>query len=85
MPTEKTIRPLGFWEATTALSSRRYMGGGTMVIMAAGRGPLDEQTAVEAARRLFQRHQILRCRFSAAEDVPDFIEDVRFEDIPLLG
>jgi len=81
---QNEIRPLGLWEATTALNARRLLGASQMVIMAEGTGPLSEKAATGAAEDLFTRHAILRCRLSGGEPVASFIEDVRFEDIPCL-
>jgi NRPS condensation-like uncharacterized protein len=77
------IRPLGFWEATTAINARQCLGAGTMVILGEGRGPLDEYTFREAARLLFERHEILQCRLSEGDPIPSFVRDVRFDDILL--
>jgi len=77
------IRPLGFWEATTAINARRCLGASTMVILGEGRGPLDEHAFREAARLLFERHEILQCRLSEGDPVPAFIRDVRFDDVLL--
>ncbi|MDP6480088.1 MAG: hypothetical protein QGI75_08605 [Phycisphaerales bacterium] len=83
MPTTDSVRPLGFWEAITATNARRGLGAGTMVILGEGRGPLDESTFVAAAKVLFERHRLLRCRLDEGNSGLHFIDDVRFEDIPL--
>ncbi len=79
----QTIRPLGFWEAATALSARQFLGASTMAILAEGTGPMTENIFRAAAKHLFERHVILQCRLSEGDPIPDFVHDVRFEDIPL--
>ncbi|MDP7070863.1 MAG: condensation domain-containing protein [Phycisphaerales bacterium] len=83
MPAEPAdnVRPLGFWEATTAINARRCLGASTMVILGEGRGPLDESTFRRAAHLLFNRQEILQCRLSEGDPLPAFVRDVRFEDI----
>ncbi|MCH2141303.1 MAG: hypothetical protein MK100_09790 [Phycisphaerales bacterium] len=78
------IRPLGFWEAATALNARRLLGASTMVILGEGRGPLCEASFKEAARWLYDRQIILQCRLNDDHPVAQLIHDVRFEDIPCL-
>jgi NRPS condensation-like uncharacterized protein len=77
------VRPLGFWEATTAINARLGLGASTMIILGEGTGPLDEQIVHAAAQALFDRQDILQCRLSEGDPVPDFIQDVRFDDIPI--
>ena len=54
-----------------------------MVLMAEGTGPLAEQAAGTGAESLFERHQILRCRLTGEDPIPQFVDDVRFDDLPL--
>ncbi|MDG1838843.1 MAG: wax ester/triacylglycerol synthase family O-acyltransferase [Phycisphaerales bacterium] len=77
------VRPLGFWEATTAINARLGLGASTMIILGQGTGPLDEETVHAAARGLFDHQTILQCRLSEGDPVPAFIQDVRFDDIPI--
>ncbi len=77
------LRPLGLWEASCALNSRRTYGAGTMLIMAEGVGPLSKEAVHNAAKALFERHQILRCRLTEDDPIPEFVDDVRFSDLPL--
>jgi len=77
-------RPLGLWEATTALNARRLLGASQMVILGEGRGPLTEEAANQATQDLFARHELLQCRLSDESPVPRLIRDVRPEDIPCL-
>lgn len=77
------VRSLGFWEATTAINARLGLGASTMIILGQGTGPLDEQIVHSAARALFDRQDILQCRLSEGDPVPAFIQDVRFDDIPI--
>lgn len=37
----------------------------------------------QAAKGLFLRQEILQCRLSEGDPTPDFVRDVRFEDIPV--
>jgi len=83
MTTTDSVRPLGFWEAITATNARWALGASTMVAMAEGTGPFDELTFAAAAKVLFERHQLLRCRLDAGGSGLHFIDDVQFEDIPL--
>lgn len=83
MATTDSVRPLGFWEAITATNARWSLGASTMVVLGEGEGPLNEPTFVAAARVLFERHRLLRCRFDEGSEGLHFIDDVDFEDIPL--
>ncbi len=83
MPNTDCVRPLGFWETITATNARWRLGAGTMVVLGEGRGPLDESTFVAAAKVLFQRHRLLRCRLDEGGSGLHFIDDVQFEDLAL--
>lgn len=83
MTPQDMIRPLGFWETLQARYAREALGASTMVILGEGTGPLDEPTFVAAIRVLFERHQVLRCRFDDGQSGLHFIEDVHFEDLIL--
>ncbi|MDP6312177.1 MAG: hypothetical protein QF781_08470, partial [Phycisphaerales bacterium] len=83
MPNTDCVRPLGFWETITATNARWKLGASTMVVLGEGRGPLDESTFVAAAKVLFQRHRLLRCRLDEGGSGLHFIDDVQFEDLAL--
>lgn len=78
------VRSLGLWEATCAVLARTTQGGGNVVAVVQGEGPMTEAVVKQAMQIMFDRHQTLRCRFTESGSVPRFIDDVQFEDVPLL-
>ena len=76
------VRSLGLWEATCAILARTTQGGGNVLAVAQGEGPLTEDVVKRAMKVMFDRHQTLRCRFTEGEGVPRFIDDVEIQDVP---
>ena len=64
------VRSLGLWEATCAVLARTTQGGGNVVAVVQGEGPMTEAVVKQAMQIMFDRHQTLRCRFTESGSVP---------------